>query len=139
MTELTTEKITVNLARLDLAQIDVLVERGFFPSRAEFIRDAVRRHLERHAEAVHGALAAPVEPARGIETRSVLGILSLNGRELQAVAERGTRLQLRVIGAFRLAPDVTPDLARQTLDSVWLRGILHAAPEVKAALQDRLL
>jgi hypothetical protein len=37
-----------------------------------------------------------------------------------------------------IADDVTPDLARATIESITVLGALHASAEVKAALADRL-
>jgi hypothetical protein len=37
-----------------------------------------------------------------------------------------------------IADDVTPDLARATIESITVLGALHASPEIKTALADRL-
>ena len=37
-----TEKITVNLGLVDLGQIDLLVQEGFYANRTDFIRTAIR-------------------------------------------------------------------------------------------------
>src|SRR4029453_1677298 len=41
-----TEKITINLGLVDLGQIDLLVDEGFYANRTDFIRTAIRRQLE---------------------------------------------------------------------------------------------
>jgi hypothetical protein len=43
-----------------------------------------------------------------------------------------------VLGLARIAPDVTPELARATITSVFVLGSLHASPAVKDALADRM-
>ena len=40
------EKITINLGLIDLGQIDLLVNEGFYANRTDFIRTAIRRHPE---------------------------------------------------------------------------------------------
>ena len=40
------EKTTINVGLVDLGQIDLLVEEGFFANRTDFIRTAIRRQLE---------------------------------------------------------------------------------------------
>jgi Arc/MetJ-type ribon-helix-helix transcriptional regulator len=52
-----TEKITVNLGLVDLGQIDLLVQEGFYANRTDFIRTAIRAQLANHAEAVHHTVA----------------------------------------------------------------------------------
>jgi Arc/MetJ-type ribon-helix-helix transcriptional regulator len=47
-----TEKITINLGLVDLGQIDLLVQEGFYSNRTDFIRTAIRNQLRTHAEEV---------------------------------------------------------------------------------------
>ena len=53
------EKITINLGYVDLGQIDLLVQEGFYSNRTDFIRTAIRNQLERHADAVRAVGGAP--------------------------------------------------------------------------------
>ena len=56
-------------------------------------------------------------------------------KPLQAAGEK---LKIRVLGLAVIADDVTPDLARATIESLTVLGALHAPAAVKAALADRL-
>ncbi|TMB81748.1 MAG: CopG family transcriptional regulator, partial [Chloroflexi bacterium] len=47
-----TEKITINLGLVDLGQIDLLVQEGFYSNRTDFIRTAIRNQLAVHKEEV---------------------------------------------------------------------------------------
>jgi Arc/MetJ-type ribon-helix-helix transcriptional regulator len=47
-----TEKITINLGPVDLGQIDLLVEEGFYSNRTDLIRTAIRNQLAVHAQVV---------------------------------------------------------------------------------------
>jgi Arc/MetJ-type ribon-helix-helix transcriptional regulator len=47
-----TEKITVNLGYVDLGQVDLMVQEGFYSNRTDFIRTAIRNQLERHPDLV---------------------------------------------------------------------------------------
>ena len=44
----TTEKITININAVDLGYIDVLVREGYYATRTEFIKTAIKQQLERH-------------------------------------------------------------------------------------------
>ena len=46
------EKITINIGLVDLGQIDLLVDEGFYANRTDFIRTAIRRQLESRSTAV---------------------------------------------------------------------------------------
>ncbi len=46
------EKITINVGFVDLGQIDLLVQEGFYANRTDLIRTAIRNQIAAHAEAV---------------------------------------------------------------------------------------
>ena len=46
------EKITINSGVVDLGQIDLLVQEGFYANRTDFIRTAIRNQIGAHADAV---------------------------------------------------------------------------------------
>jgi Arc/MetJ-type ribon-helix-helix transcriptional regulator len=46
-----TEKITINLGLVDLGQIDLLVQEGFYANRTDFIRTAIRTQLATRGDA----------------------------------------------------------------------------------------
>ena len=50
----------------------------------------------------------------------------------------GKMLRIHVLGLASIARDVTPELARATINSIVVLGALHASPAVKAALVDRM-
>ena len=52
-----TEKITINLGFVDLGQVDLMVQEGFYSNRTDFIRTAIRNQLERHADVVKQSTA----------------------------------------------------------------------------------
>ncbi len=124
-----TEKITINLGLVDLGQIDLLVQEGFYSNRTDFIRTAIRNQLTTHAEAVRQTVA---------RRTLVLGLENYTRRDLEAVRESGERLEIKVLGLATIADDVSPELALETIDSIVVLGALRASPAVKAALKDRI-
>ena len=50
------EKITINVGYVDLGQIDLLVQEGFYANRTDLIRTAIRNQLATHSEAVRHRL-----------------------------------------------------------------------------------
>ena len=123
------EKITVNVGYVDLGQIDLLVQEGFYATRTDLIRTAIRNQLATHADAVKQAVARKT---------LVLGIQHFSAADLRAVKAAGQMLQIRVLGLASIALDVTPALALSTIESVAVLGALHASPAVKAALASRI-
>jgi Arc/MetJ-type ribon-helix-helix transcriptional regulator len=123
------EKITINLGCVDLGQIDLLVQEGFYANRTDLIRTAVRNLLSVHADSVRQAAAR--------KTLS-LGVLYLAKADLQARKAAGETLDIRVLGLATIDPDVSPDLALATISSLTVLGALHASPAVKKALSQRI-
>ena len=123
------EKITINLGYVDLGQIDLLVQDGFYGNRTDFIRTAIRNQLARHADAVQQSVARQM---------LVLGIHHFSAADLRAVQAAGQTLQIRVLGLATIAADVTPRLALAAIDSVVVLGALHASPAVRTALASRI-
>jgi len=123
------EKLTINLGFVDLGRIDLLVRDGFYSNRSDFIRTAIRNQLVTHAD-----IAQQATSRLSLE----LGLRTFTRSDLEAVAAAKERLEIRVLGLAIIADDVTPALARETIASLTVLGALHASPEVKAALADRL-
>ena len=93
----TTEKITINLGVIDLGQIDLLVQEGFYANRTDFIRTAIRNQVSTHAEVVRQTVARKT---------LVLGLQHYTRRDLEAVQATGERLQIQVLGLASIADDV---------------------------------
>jgi Arc/MetJ-type ribon-helix-helix transcriptional regulator len=123
-----TEKVTVNLGPVDLGQIDLLVQEGFYANRTDFIRTAVRAQLALRAAAVDRTVARKT---------LVLGTLQLTRHDLEELRAAGRTVEVRVLGLATIAGDVSPELALDTIASVEVLGAFHASPAVKAALRPR--
>lgn len=124
-----TEKITLNLGPVDLGRIDLLVQEGFYSSRSDFIRAAIRAQLAGHGP----------EIARTLERHTLeLGLREITAADLEAARAAGETLHVKVVGLARIAADVTPELARATIASLTVLGALQASPDVKRALADRI-
>ncbi len=123
------EKITINLGFVDLGQIDLLVAEGFYSNRTDFIRTAIRNHLDRHGDAVKQSVTR-----RELD----IGMRYFTRRDLEAVQARGERLDIQVLGLASIASDVTPELALATIASLQVLGALQATAEIKTALHGRM-
>src|SRR6266704_4374618 len=124
-----TEKITINLGPVDLGQIDLLVQEGFYSNRTDFIRTAIRTQWATHAGVVNRTVARKT---------LVLGVQYYTRRDLEAVRAAGEKLQISVLGLVSIADDVSPELAVETIDSVVVLGAFRASSAVKAALAVRI-
>ena len=122
------EKITLNIGCIDLGQIDLLVQEGFYSNRSDLIRTAIRRLLSNHEDVVQQVVSRKT---------LVLGIQHYTRADLESLRKAGERLQIRVLGLASIADDVPPELALATIESITVLGALHASPAVKRALAGR--
>lgn len=123
------EKITINLGVVDLGQIDLLVQEGFYSNRTDLIRTAIRNQLTVHADVLRQTVA---------RRTLVLGLQDYSRRDLEVARDAGQRLRIHALGLVRIATDVSPELARDTIESIAVLGVLQASASVKAALADRI-
>ena len=113
---------------VDLGHIDLLVREGFYSNRTDFIRTAIRNRLASHADAVKQSI---------VRHTLELGLRRVS-QELEASKAKGVRLHIQVVGLATIDEDVTPELARETIESITVLGALHASKEIKSALADRI-
>jgi Arc/MetJ-type ribon-helix-helix transcriptional regulator len=123
------EKITINLGPVDLGQIDLLVEEGFYSNRTDLIRTAIRNQLAVHAQVVHETIT---------RRALVLGLQHFSRQDLEAARAAHEHLNIHVLGLASIAADVSPELALATIKSVVVLGAFHASPAVKTALAGRI-
>ena len=91
------EKITINLGPIDLGQIDLLVQEGFYANRTDLIRTAIRNQLNAHADVVKQTVA---------RKSLVLGMQHYSRADLEELQAEGQRLQIKVLGLASIASDV---------------------------------
>ena len=123
-----TEKVTINLGLVDLAQMDLLIEEGFYTNRTDFVRTAIRNQLERHGEDIRQTV---------VRKRFVVGMQRYTKADLERSVAAGEQLEIHVLGLATIEDDVTPELARAAIASLRVLGAFVASSAVKAALADR--
>jgi Arc/MetJ-type ribon-helix-helix transcriptional regulator len=124
-----TEKMTINLGVVDLGQIDLLVQEGFYSNRSDLVRTAIRNQIALHADTVKQTIT---------RRTLALGLQHFTKADLERAKAAGKRLRIQVVGLARVADDVTPELARAAIESVSVLGAFHASPAVRRALADRI-
>jgi Arc/MetJ-type ribon-helix-helix transcriptional regulator len=121
-----TEKISFNLSVVDLGQIDLLIDQGFYSNRTDFAVAAVRSLLQTHAASIR----------QEVSHRSLtMGVVIYSRQHLEKVVASGEQLDIRVVGVLVIDDDVSLDLARAAIRSVSVFGKFRAQPEIRAAFQ----
>jgi Arc/MetJ-type ribon-helix-helix transcriptional regulator len=123
-----TEKITINVGLVDIGQIDLLIQEGFYTNRTDFIRAAIRTQLATRAGALDQSAA---------RRTLTLGSCYYTRSDLEQIRDTGQMIHIRVLGLASIAADVSPQLALATIASVEVLGAFRAPAAVKAALAAR--
>ena len=123
------EKITINLGFVDLGNVDLLVQEGFYGNRSDFIRTAIRNQLAAHSEQAKKSI---------VRQTLELGLRQYTKADLETVVASGEKLNIKVLGLVTISRDVSPSLALAAIEAITVLGALHASTEVKAALGDRI-
>ena len=123
------EKITINMNAVDLGKVDLLVQEGVYSNRTDFIRTAIRSQLEKHNFEIQQTVT---------RHSYVIGVLVYSRTDLEKRKLKGEKLQMTVVGLLNLDNDITPELAREVIESIQVRGVFNASEAVKAALADRM-
>jgi len=124
-----TEKMAVNISVVDLGQVDLLVQEGFYSNRSDLVRTAVRNQLAQHADVLKQTVA---------RRALTLGLQHFSRLDLERAVSAGKRIRIEVVGLARIADDVTPALAKAAIESVSVLGAFQASSAVRQALSDRI-
>ena len=124
-----TEKITINLPAVDLGKIDLLVQEGLYSNRTDFIRTAIRSQLEKHSFEIQQSV---------MRNSFAIGVLSYNRADFEKRKEKNEKLKLSIVGMLHLQDDISPELAKEVVEYIRLRGIFLASEAVKKAIADRI-
>jgi Arc/MetJ-type ribon-helix-helix transcriptional regulator len=123
------EKLSFNINIVDLGEMDLLVDQGFYSSRTDFIRTAIRNQLNTHMDTVKQTITRKA---------MALGVVGYSRKDLEARRKTGEQLDVKVVGMLVIEPDVSAELARATLASLEVHGSFRASDAVKEALADRM-
>lgn len=124
-----TEKITINMSAVDLGKIDLMVQEGLYSNRTDFIRTAIRSQLEKHNFEIQQSIT---------RNSYVIGVLTYDRGDLEQKKAKGEKVIIKVLGLLHLAGDISPNLAREVIESIQVRGMFQASDKVKTALADRI-
>jgi len=136
------EKVTINLSAVELAQIDFLVDKGLYVNRSDFIRLATRKLTEEHQKEIEKFVDTSDESSWvsfGALTDSLvwtLGAASISADFIKDVLQADKRLDIRVIGVLIVKKDVDPEQFRQALKRCKVFGKINAEPEIKAIIEE---
>lgn len=70
----------------------------------------------------------------GKPSSAALGIVTITRRDLEKLKASNQKANIKMTGILTFSEDVTPDLARETIESIKVRGKIKASPEMQEVL-----
>ncbi len=136
------EKLTINLPPIEIGRIDILVEAGYYPSRTEFIRAAIRKTLDTHQDFIDSQLKEyqkifdedKLKKDEKYVLNFSMGVIGLSKSHFERALALGKKVKLLVVGLLSINKDVSAELILKSVDYIRVFGVLKATPEVKSAL-----
>lgn len=125
-----TEKITLNVPPMDLANVDLLVEQGFYQNRADFFKRAIGTELGSKQELLQTLVDQHVKSKKG---KMSVGIEWLTEQELDEAITAGTQSQYTVFGMLIIPETIPLAKLQQALASIKVYGSVRASKTVKQA------
>lgn len=121
-----TEKITINTNAVDSEKVELMVDEGFYSNRADFIKTSVRNQLNAHSRTIEDVITV-----KSYE----IGINYYDRKSLEQILEQNKLLNIKVVGMLVLKDDIDLELAKKTINSIKVFGVLKASRELKIALR----
>ncbi len=149
------EKITINIGAIDLGQVDLLVEQGFYSNRTDFIRTAIRNQAKVHAAELDrireskafGLDLIDNEIRNAPEINTVLetivgsdakftgtGVYVFAKKDLEKIKATAQKIRLKMLGMLIINKDVPLELVKETFASVKVFGTIRASEDIKQYL-----
>jgi len=128
MTKNLKDRVILELNAEKISKIDILIEKGFYPHRTDFLKKAIESQLN-----LHEATFQEIEKEKDL----IIGIAHYSAKELEAITAKGRKLEIKVLGGLIFSEDVTPKLVEQSVAKINLAGILKAPTELKAVLNKK--
>lgn len=120
-----TEKITINVNTSDLGKIDLLMHEGYYANRTEFIKNAIKIQIDKHADDINKLLSS--------ENKKdwFVGVSVLTVDELQSMKRHGQVKKIRGMGLLVIEKEVGLELMKLTISAIEIYGVCRCEKEIK--------
>ena len=120
------EKVSVNMNIGTLSQIDLLVDKGFYSNRSDFINQAVREALNSKQDRINDEK----EKYNNMNFIWFLGLCSLDARQLLEIKNRNSTKKITGYGVLYIDKNLD-DLVFETINEIAVKGKVLCSDRVK--------
>ena len=122
----TSEKVSVNMSIGTISQIDLLVDKGYYSNRSDFINQAVRQALDAKKSIIEEAS----KRQNDLDFSWFIGIVSLDREELLKAQEKQIKLKFKGYGLLVISSELD-DLVVENVESIAVKGKVVCSDRVK--------
>ncbi|MEQ2442263.1 hypothetical protein [Pseudoflavonifractor intestinihominis] len=122
----TSEKVSVNMNIATLSQIDLLVDKGYYSNRSDFINQAVRQALNEKKSVIEEMS----KQQNDLDFRWFIGVMALEKEEL--LKSKGNQVKIKIKGYGLLGIDSElDDLVIENVESIAVKGKVICSDRIK--------
>lgn len=122
----TNEKVSVNMNIATISQIDLLVDKGYYSNRSDFINQAVRQILDDKKSIIEEA----GRQQKDLDFDWFIGIMSLGKEELLKAKENHIKINIKGYGLLCIDAKLD-ELVIENVESISVRGKVKCSDKVK--------
>lgn len=122
----TSEKLSVNMNIATISQIDLLVDKGYYSNRSDFINQAVRQALDEEKSIIEET----GKRQNDLDFRWFIGIMSLDKEELTKAKENQSKIKIKGYGLLGIDSELD-DLVIENVESIAVKGKVICSDKVR--------
>ena len=122
----TSEKVSVNMNIGTISQIDLLVDKGYYSNRSDFINQAVRQALD----AKKSIIEETGKRQSDLDFSWFIGIRSLDQEELLMAQEKQRKLKIKGYGILGISSELD-NLVVENVERIAVKGKVVCSDKIK--------
>lgn len=122
----TREKVSVNMNIATLSQIDLLVDKGYYSNRSDFINQAVRQELNEKKSVIEEMS----KQQNNLDFRWFIGVMSLEKEELLKSQKSQVKIKIKGYGLLGIDGELD-DLVIENVESIAVKGKVICSDKIK--------
>lgn len=122
----TSEKVSVNMNIGTLSQIDLLVDKGYYSTRSDFINQAVRQALDLKGPIIEGE----TRRQQSYNEDWFIGAYVFTAEQLERAKAAGKKIKVAGYGLVVLDRELD-ELALETIEEIKVKGKVVCSQKIK--------
>lgn len=122
-----TEKMSVNVNIVDLGKVDLLIKKGLYNNRTDFLQTAISTELIKNERITEQYIN---------KYQFDIGFVKYSKNDLLLLATEDIKIDINVLGRLVISSDVSLELLLKTVNKIHVLGIFKASEEIKNHLKN---